>query len=115
MTIRIEDLEAGRVDLADIAEPGAAPVPPTRPGEVLQDLIEDLEISPAALARAMHVPASGITAILDGSQPVTADTAIRLGRALGTSAEMWLVLQARHDVELAVQHGVGADVEPIAA
>jgi addiction module HigA family antidote len=63
----------------------------------------------------MHVPLNRVTATLDGRRAITADMAIRLGRAVGTSAEMWLHLQAAHDLAEARRAGVGADVDPLAA
>ena len=55
------------------------------------------------------------TRVFRGPNYFSSDTAIRLGRALGTSPDFWLGLQVRHDLEAAAMAGVGADVEPIAA
>jgi addiction module HigA family antidote len=63
----------------------------------------------------MRVPANRLTAILAGNRSITADTAIRLGKATGTTAEMWLGLQASHDLAVARQACIGSDVEPVAA
>jgi addiction module HigA family antidote len=81
---------------------------------VLADLLADHRLSAYALAKAMHVPVNRVTAIAKGRRAITADTAIRLGRALGTSAEMWLGLQAACDLAAARRKCVGADVEPVA-
>ena len=112
MSISMEDLVAGRVDLG---EEGRERLLLSHPGEHIRDWLEETGVSAYALARAMKVPANRLTAILAGSRAITADTAIRLGKATGTTAEMWLGLQASHDLEVARQARVGSDVEPLAA
>ncbi len=54
-----------------------------------------------ALALALRIPANRITQILKGDRSITADTAMRLARYFGTSAEMWINLQAKYDLDLA--------------
>ena len=66
---------------------------PVHPGEILQDEIEALGMSASTFATALDVPANRITAVLNGDRAITADTALRLARYLGTSAEFWLNLQ----------------------
>ena len=61
----------------------------------------------------MGVPGNRLLAILAGKRAITADTAIRVGAATGTSTEMWLGLQSAYDLEVA--RGVGADVRRITA
>jgi addiction module HigA family antidote len=63
----------------------------------------------------MRVPANRLGAILDGKRAITADTAIRLGKAIGTSAKFWLGLQTGYDLGIARRAGVGEDVERVAA
>lgn len=100
--ITMDDLRAGRVDLADAIEPGAPRPPgPVHPGEILADFLAEMDLSAYALAKAIGVPVNRVTAILAGERAVTADTALRLARFFGTSAEMWLALQADHDLEAA--------------
>jgi len=53
------------------------------------------------LAQALHVPANRITRILNGEQAITADTALRLARYLGTSAELWMRLQDTYELRQA--------------
>jgi len=53
------------------------------------------------LAQALHVPTNRITEIIAGRRTVTADTALRLSRYLGTSPEFWLGLQAEYDLDSA--------------
>ena len=76
-------------------------LPPVHPGEVLQDVMNEAGLSANALALALRVPGNRITAILNGQRGITADTALRLGRYFGTSAQMWMNLQATYDLEVA--------------
>jgi addiction module HigA family antidote len=100
MTISRADLDAGRIDLSGIVEPGVRTAP-IHPGEILRDTLAARGVTPYALAKAMDVPLTRITAILAGRRAITADTALRLGLALGTSAAMWLGLQNDFDLESA--------------
>ena len=74
---------------------------PVHPGEILREELESLEISANAFAAALHVPGNRITAILNGQRGLTADTALRLARYLGTSAEFWLNLQKTYELRVA--------------
>ena len=76
----------------------------THPGEVLrEEFMAPLKISANALARDLHVPPNRISSIIAEHDPrsVSADTAIRLGRYFGTSAEFWLNLQRAYDLSVA--------------
>lgn len=97
-----EDLDAGRIDLSDLAS--GERLSPVHPGEVLRhDFLEPLGLSAHALALALRVPPNRITAILAGRRTVTAETALRLARHFGTSPGFWLNLQKAHELELAEQ------------
>jgi antitoxin HigA-1 len=73
---------------------------PLHPGEVLrEEFLAPLRLSAGALAKAMGVPRTRVERIAAESMGITADTALRLGKALGTSAQLWLNLQNRFDVE----------------
>jgi addiction module HigA family antidote len=77
-------------------------LPNIHPGEVLlEEFLKPLDISQNKLARAMGVPPRRINEIVHGKRAVTADTAIRLARALGTSEQFWMGLQADYDLEVA--------------
>lgn len=77
-------------------------LPNIHPGEVLlEEFLEPLAISQNALARAAGVPPRRINEIVLGKRGITADTAIRLAAALGTSERFWLGLQADYDLEAA--------------
>jgi antitoxin HigA-1 len=86
------------LDLSDVTTGEA--IPNITPGEVLRaEFMEPLGLSARALAREIGVPPNRITAIINGERTVTAETAIRLGRRFGTSAEFWMNLQTAHDLE----------------
>ena len=76
---------------------------PIHPGEILKGELAELDLSANALAKALDVPANRITAILNEQRSITADTALRLSRFLGTTPEFWMSLQASHDVKKAKQ------------
>ena len=76
------------------------------------------DLSQNALARALNVPPRRINEIVLAKRAITADTALRLARFFGTSAEMWTGLQADYDLRLAryeKQRQIERDVEPLAA
>jgi addiction module HigA family antidote len=91
----------------------------THPGEMLsEEFLQPLSLSVSALAMALRVPATRIGAIVKGERSVTADTALRLARFFGTSAEFWINLQAMHDLTKArkeLGRTIERDVRPRAA
>ena len=75
---------------------------PMHPGEVLrEEFLLPLNISAGALARACGFPRTRIERIANEQTGVTADTALRLGKALGTTAQLWLNLQNDYDIQIA--------------
>ena len=76
-------------------------LPPIHPGEVLQELLNEAGLTVNALALALRVPANRIGGIVRGQRGITADTALRLARYFGTSAQLWINLQAKHDLAVA--------------
>ena len=75
-------------------------LPNIHPGEILlEEFLNPMDISQNRLARAMDVPPRRINEIVHGKRAVTADTAIRLALALGTSEQFWMGLQADFDLE----------------
>jgi addiction module HigA family antidote len=75
-------------------------LPNIHPGEILlEEFLNPMNISQNRLARAMSVPPRRINEIVHGKRAVTADTAIRLALALGTSEQFWMGLQADFDLE----------------
>ena len=82
---------------------------PVHPGARLRDWLEEIGIAADALATAVALPAYQLRAILLGRRAIDRDAAQRLAVALGTTAEMWLDLQARYDLEMARRARPGAD------
>jgi addiction module HigA family antidote len=75
-------------------------IPPVHPGEILsEEFLKPLGLTMNQLALALHVPGNRINAIVSGERGITADTALRLGRYFGTSAQFWINMQARFDLE----------------
>jgi addiction module HigA family antidote len=78
----------------------AKKLPNIHPGEILlEEFLAPMEISQNALARAVGVPPRRINEIVLGKRAVTADTALRLAKAFGTSEQFWMGLQADYDLE----------------
>ena len=92
---------------------------PIHPGEILrEEFMKPRGLSQNALARALNVPPRRINEIVLEKRAITADTALRLARYFGTSAEMWTGLQADYDLRQAryeKQTQIDRDVEPLAA
>ncbi len=92
-------------------------MPPVHPGEILlEDFMKPLGITQYRLAKAMHVYPRKINEIVQGKRAVTADTALRLARVFGTSAEVWMNLQAHYELELAkdeLEELVEREVQPV--
>ena len=86
---------------------------PIHPGEHLQEIIEKLGISQYRLAKAIGVPPIRINAIVKRRRSITADTALRIGRALGTTPEYWLNLQRMYDLDVARRTIDVSGIEPL--
>lgn len=74
---------------------------PIHPGEILAGELEILRISGTELAHVLEVPPNRITQIMAGKRAISADTALRLARYFGTSAEIWLNLQKLYELDRA--------------
>ena len=84
---------------------------PIHPGEILfEEFMKPMDISINRLAREIAVPPGRISAIVNGKRAVTADTALRLGKYFGVSAELWLGLQADFDLRVA-KRVIGARID----
>jgi addiction module HigA family antidote len=74
-------------------------IPAPHPGETIrEDVLEPLGMSVNQLARELRITAARLNDIVRGRRGITADTALRLSRYLGTSAEFWLGLQLEYDL-----------------
>ena len=117
MSIKREDLDAGRVDFRGVTT--GKRVPLSSPGAILRsEFLEPLAMSVYALAKAIKVPRSRVNDIVRGHRAISADTALRLARYFGTTPEFWVNLQARYDLEMAKQAlraRIENEIEPRAA
>lgn len=83
----------------------ARKLPPLHPGEVLrEEFLVPLKMSAGALAKICGVPRTRIERLASEQIGITADTALRLSRALGTTPELWMNLQNSFDVKTAMLH-----------
>ncbi len=73
---------------------------PNHPGKHLNEFLADYGLSKYRLAKDINVPLTRITTIVDGKRGITADTALRLGRYFGTTAQYWVSLQNNYDIQM---------------
>jgi addiction module HigA family antidote len=73
-------------------------VRPVHPGEVIEDILDDLEITQTRFAEILGVSRRTVNEIVLGRRPITVDMAIRIGKALGNGSQLWLNLQQKVDV-----------------
>ena len=89
------------------------PFPPVHPGEILrEEFLLPLCLTPYAVAKRCKVPRTRIERIVREETPVTA---LRLGKAFGTSPKFWMNLQAVYDLVIASKDFLGTDIEPLVA
>src|SRR5680860_1659968 len=90
---------------------------PIHPGEILaEDILSELGMNANQVGEALGVPANRISEILRGRRSITADTALRLGRWLGSSPQFWMNLQRSYDLEVAereVGDAISKQVKPL--
>ena len=86
---------------------------PIHPREHLAEILDELGISQYRLAKAIGVPPIRINEIVHGRRSITADTALRIGQALGMTPEFWLNLQRMYDLELARASTDISTIEPL--
>ena len=89
------------------------PIGPIHPGEDLAEILEDLEITHSQFAKAIGVTPYRVSQIMNRRAPVTADMAVRIGRAFGQSAEFWMNLQQMYDLEVARAAVDVSAIEPL--
>jgi addiction module HigA family antidote len=92
--------------------------PIVHPGRLLKRELAARKLSANRLALDIAVPSGRITDILNGRRSISADTAVRLGRYFGNSAQFWLDLQSQHDIAVVERtHGteIARRVRPVAA
>jgi addiction module HigA family antidote len=117
MSVKREDLDAGRVDFAEITS--GKRFAPVHPGEILrEDFLTPMQLSVYTLAQAIKVSRSRVNDVVLGRRGITADTALRLARYFGTTPDFWMNLQARYDLDVAdrtVRRQIEREVAPHAA
>ena len=90
--------------------------PPIHPGEVLrEEFLVPLNLTAGALARRLGVPRTRIERVAGEQTPITPDTALRLARFFGTTANFWVNMQANYDLEVAAELAGKqiAEIEPL--
>lgn len=92
-------------------------LPPIHPGHYLREILEELEMSQAAFAQAIGVSPMRISHVVREQRPVTAELALRFGRAFGQSAQYWVNLQNAYDLKIAERGLKGSlrRIRPLAA
>jgi len=117
MSIKREDVDAGRIDFAEVIT--GKRLPPIHPGEILrEEFLGPMKISVYTLGQAIKVPRSRMNDIVLGRRGITTDTALRLARYFGTTPEFWINLQARYDLDVAnrtLRRRIEREVAPRAA
>lgn len=88
---------------------------PIHPGEHLEEVLEELGVSQYRLAKTIGVPPIRINQIVHSKRAITADTALRIGRALGTTPDFWLNLQRMYDLDVARASTDVSAIEPLIA
>ena len=89
---------------------------PITPGEVLaEEYLVPMGVSQYRLAKEIHVSPRRINEIVKGKRAITADTALRLGKFFGTTAQFWINLQTSYELECAAEKVALDDIRPHAA
>ena len=105
-----------KLSITTNSAPRSGKMPPLHPGEMRrEEFMRPLGISANALALALRVPVTRISEIVNERRSVTADTALRLARYFGMSAEFWMRLQAQYELETAQDElaaAIRAEVRP---
>lgn len=83
--------------------------PVSHPGRLLKRELATRKLSANRLSLDIGVPSGRITDILNARRPITADTAVRLGRYFGNSAQFWLDLQGQYDIAV-VEREKGGEI-----
>ncbi len=113
MTIRRQDVDRKAVDFSDVTTPGR--LPPVHPGEILEDeFLRPFGLSVYRLAHALRIPRPRLNEVVRGRRRITTDTALRLARYFGTTAEFWIRLQVRYDLDHAesARRKIEREIEP---
>ena len=97
----------------DIVGHAPGPAEPIHPGEHLAEIMQELGITQYRLAKTIGVPAIRIHEIVHGRRSITADSALRIGKALGMTPDFWLNLQRMYDLDVARTKTDTSAIEPL--
>lgn len=89
--------------------------PPVHPGRIVKRVLADAGLNPSGASVSLGIPSSRLAAILNGRRSISADTALRLARYFGTSAQMWMNLQSQYEVAIAeseLADRIASEVQP---
>lgn len=100
-------------ELSDVAGHAPGPAEPIHPGEHLAEIMQELGITQYRLAKTIGVPPIRIHDIVHCRRSITADTALRIGKALGMTPDYWLNLQRMYDLDLARTKTDTTAIEPL--
>ena len=98
---------------SDIAGQAPGLAEPIHPGEHLTEILQELGITQYRLAKTIGVPAIRIHEIVHGRRSITADSALRIGKALGMTPDFWLNLQRMYDLDVARTKTDTSAIEPL--
>ena len=116
MTIARDSVDQGHIDFSDVTAVGE--LPPVHPGEILRnEFLEPFGLTVYRLAQVLRIPRPRLNDIVLGRRRVTTDTALRLARYFGTTAEFWIRLQVSYDLECAEpsRRRIEREIEPHSA
>jgi addiction module HigA family antidote len=88
---------------------------PSHPGELVRENLEELGLSVADAARALHVTRQQLYNVISGKSAVSPEMALRFEKAFGSSAEMWLRVQAAYDLAQARKRGMDMNIPRLVA
>ena len=97
----------------DNAGHAPGPTEPIHPGKHLAEIMQELDITQSRLAKTIGVPAIRIHEIVHGRRSITADSALRIGKALGMTPDFWLNLQRMYDLDVARTKTDTSAIEPL--
>ena len=76
---------------------------PAHPGEIVQEYMEGLDLTVSALAAHLKITRANLSRVIHGKTGVSAEMALRLSEAFGTSPQVWIRMQANYDLAKAVR------------
>ncbi|MBS9778432.1 MAG: HigA family addiction module antidote protein [Gammaproteobacteria bacterium] len=102
MTILMNDIN--KINFNDVCNTKLADREPIHVGQYLKtEFLDEMGLTAYALAKAINIPQSRLSNIINGKRSITADTALRLARYFGTSSQFWLNMQANYDLQKATK------------